>query len=249
MPGGRQHATIGVAPAAPIVGRLVRAGAAVATAAGACLLLWVGLVWLWQDPFTALYTDFQQHRLEVQYRERRAGYHAFEPSVGGSAVIGAEARRYRVSSRRGEAMGVIRIPRLGLDAVVVEGTDHRSLMGGPGFYAGDSLPGEGQLVYIAGHRTTYSAPFSHIERLRRGDRVTIEMPYGSFVYVITGHRIVPASDLAVLRTHGHEQLILQACHPRFSASHRYLAYARLRSVRTNGRTLSAAERAPEAGPT
>jgi sortase A len=249
MPGSRQHAAIGAAAAAPIVGRLVRAGAAVTAAAGACLLLWVALVWLWQDPFTALYTGVQQHRLEHEYRERKAGFHPLEPAVGGSVAVAAEARRYRLSSRRGEAMGVIRIPRLGLDAVVVEGADHRSLMGGPGFYAGDFLPGEGQLVYIAGHRTTYSAPFSRIERLRRGDRVTIELPYGSFVYVITGHRIVPASDLAVLRSHGHEQLILQACHPRFSATHRYLAYARLRWIKTSGRALSAAEAAAGGGRT
>ena len=56
--------------------------------------------------------------------------------------------------------------------------------------------------------------------------MTIELPYATFVYGITGHTIVPADDLAVLRSHGREQLALQACHPRFFASQRYIAYAR-----------------------
>jgi sortase A len=87
------------------------------------------------------------------------------------------------------------------------------------------MPGQGQLIYIAGHRTTYLAPFSHIDSLRSGDRVTLEMPYATFVYRIVRHQIVPSDDLAVLRSHGHEVVILQACHPRFFATHRYLAYA------------------------
>ena len=87
------------------------------------------------------------------------------------------------------------------------------------------MPGEGQLVYIAGHRTTFLAPFSHIERLRRGDRVKLQLPYATFVYRISGHRIVAADDLSVLRSPRHELLALQACHPRFFADHRYIAYA------------------------
>src|SRR5207247_497562 len=87
------------------------------------------------------------------------------------------------------------------------------------------MPGEGRLVYIAGHRTTFLAPFSHIERLKKGDSVRLEMPYATFVYRVSGHRIVRADDLSVLRSPRHELLELQACHPRFFASHRYIAYA------------------------
>src|SRR4029077_6159652 len=96
---------------------------------------------------------------------------------------------------------------------------------GPGFYAGDFLPGEDRLVYIAGHRTTYSAPFAGISLLRRGDVITVRMPYGEFHYRVTGHRIVLASAVEVLRSTRRERLILQSCHPRFSATHRYLVYA------------------------
>ena len=80
-------------------------------------------------------------------------------------------------------------------------------------------------MYIAGHRTTFLAPFSHIERLKKGDSVRLEMPYATFVYRISGHRIVRADDLSVLRSPRHELLELQACHPRFFATHRYIAYA------------------------
>ena len=96
------------------------------------------------------------------------------------------------------------------------------------------LPGEGRLVYIAGHRTTYLAPFSHIDAIHRGDYIRLEMPYATFTYRATGHRIVPADDLNVLRSPDHELLELQACHPRFFATHRYIVYAKLVSVRPRG---------------
>ena len=64
------------------------------------------------------------------------------------------------------------------------------------------MPGEGELIYIAGHRTTYGAPLAHIDRLRKGDAVTLEVPYGKFVYRVTGHVIVPANDVARLQVDG-----------------------------------------------
>ena len=92
------------------------------------------------------------------------------------------------------------------------------------------MPGEGRLVYVAGHRTTYGAPFSNIDRLEPGDRISVELPYGKVEYKVTNHRIVDANDLTVLETGGREELVLQACHPRFFASQRYLVYARPTSV-------------------
>ena len=95
--------------------------------------------------------------------------------------------------------------------IFVNGTDHESLKKGPGRDLRTFMPGQGQLVYIAGHRTTYLAPFSHIDSLRAGDRVTLEVPYATFVYRIVRHRIVPSDDLSVLKSHRHEVVILQAC--------------------------------------
>ena len=196
---------------------------------GVGTLVWAVVVWRWQDPFTALYTKFQQHRLASQYDRLVAGYHA--PRLQSASVasvrrtIAEEARRFRLATHEGQAIGRIVVPRLHLNMVFVDGIDHASLEKGPGRDLRSYMPGEGRLVYIAGHRTTYLAPFSHIERLRRGDSVTLRMPYATFVYRISGHRIVAADDLSVLRSPGHELLDLQACHPRFFATHRYIAYA------------------------
>jgi sortase A len=147
-----------------------------------------------------------------------------------------EAKRYRAQSREGEAIGRIKIPRMHLNMIVVDGTDHDTLKKGPGRDLRTFMPGENRLVYIAGHRTTYLAPFSHIDQLRKGDKVTLEVPYATFVYAITGHRVVPADDLSVLRSPRHELLELQACHPRFFATHRYIAYALLARVEPRGGT-------------
>jgi sortase A len=207
-------------------------------ASGVFLLLWSGVVWRWQDPFTAFYTLYQQHRLAADFD---AAFAAYAPPVDRGAsvveerrIVAREARRYRLQLDVGDPLGRLRVPRLGLSIVVVVGTDHDSLTRGPGWYTGSFLPGEGELIYIAGHRTTYLAPFARIPTLRRGDRVTFELPYGTFVYSITRHVVVPASDVGRLRSHGREVLALQACHPRFFATHRYIAYARPVLVRPRG---------------
>jgi sortase A len=205
--------------------------------AGALTLVWALLVWQWQDPFTGLYTKWKQRQLASQYDKRTR---TFEPTISGDTQaaerksIAREAKRYRKSSRRGEVIGRLRVPRMGVNMLLVNGTDHDTLKKGPGRDERTFMPGENRLVYIAGHRTTYLAPFSHIDRLRSGDRVTIQVPYGNFIYAVTRHRIVKSTDLSVLRSPRHEVVELQACHPRFFASHRYIAYAKLLRVEPRG---------------
>jgi sortase A len=217
--------------------RRVRILGTVLTVAGALTLVWAVVVWQWQDPFTALYTMWKQHQLTGQY-ERRA--RDFAGSISGTSLvaerrsIAREAKNYRLASKRGDAIGRLRIPRMGLNMIFVNGTDHDTLKKGPGRDLRTFMPGQDRLVYIAGHRTTYLAPFSHIDSLRPGDRITLEVPYGTFIYTVTKHRIVVATDLSVLRSPDHELLELQACHPRFFASHRYIAYARLIRVEPHG---------------
>ncbi|HXZ57227.1 MAG TPA: sortase [Gaiellaceae bacterium] len=207
--------------------------------AGLLMLAWVVVVWRWQDPFTALYTHWKQHQLAHSYEHRFAAY-APRPVTRSESVaakmdaIKREARRYRLDSHRGQAIGRIRVPRLGLKMILVNGTDDSTLRKGPGRDLRTYMPGEGQLVYIAGHRTTYLAPFAHIDKIRMGDSVTLELPYGTFRYTVFRRRIVGADDLAVLHSHGREVVVLQACHPRFFASHRYLVYARLAEVQPRG---------------
>ena len=198
-------------------------------AVGLAALAWALVVWRWQDPFTALYTKFEQRQLAHAYDRFVAHYHPPQLQRASLAAvqraITQEARQYRLATRRGEAIGRIVVPRLGLNMVFVNGTDEGSLRKGPGRDLRSFMPGQGRLVYIAGHRTTFLAPFSHIERLKKGDSVRLEMPYATFVYRISGERIVRADDLSVLRSPRHELVELQACHPRFFASHRYIAYA------------------------
>jgi sortase A len=207
--------------------------------AGALTLVWAFLVWQWQDPFTALYTKWKQRELSSQYDKLDRSYAGEISHKSLSAErrsVALAAKRYRLSAKRGQAIGRLRIPRMGVNMIFVNGTDHDTLKKGPGRDGRTFMPGENRLVYIAGHRTTYLAPFSDINALRSGDRVTIEVPYGAFIYSVTRHRIVKATDLSVLRSPRHELLELQACHPRFFASHRYIAYARLARVEPRGGT-------------
>jgi sortase A len=219
--------------------------------AGVGTLGWAVLVWQWQDPFTAAYTTYEQHQLKSRYHRLYAAYKPVSsvpaanrpayrhlkgrdetgPSLAAQKhQILVDARAYRAKLREGDPLGRLKVPRLGLNIIAVNGTEAGSLEKGPGRYSGplsSYVPGEGQLIYVAGHRTTYLAPFSRIDRLRPGDTISFELPYATFHYVVTGHVIVPADDFAVLHSHNREILALQACHPRFFATHRYIAYAKL----------------------
>jgi sortase A len=221
--------------------------------AGVAALVWAFVVWRWQDPFTGLYTRYEQHRLASQFDERMQAFAPPASSGGKSLVVNRQqlariARRYRHDVGRGDAIGRIEIPRIGVHMVLVNGTDHDSLTKGPGRDLRTYMPGESELVYVAGHRTTYLAPFSHIDAIRPGDRLTVQMPYATFVYRVTGHVIVASTDLDRLRSHHREVLALQACHPRFFASHRYIVYARpVRITMRGGSTVSLAGSALAAG--
>jgi sortase A len=147
-------------------GRLRLVGTILALA-GALALVWGVVVWQWQDPFTAIYTKWKQHELAKQYARRATAFHVrTAPGVSLAAFrrsLAAEGRRYRLQTRRGEAIGRIIVPRMSLNMIVVNGTDHASLTKGPGRDMRTFMPGENRLIYIAGHRTTYLAPFSHID--------------------------------------------------------------------------------------
>jgi len=199
---------------------------------GLGVLAWSATVYLWKDPFTTAYTAYEQRRLETKLDQQ---FEQWSPSPkpvrdGVSrppkADVRREARRYRLASEEGDAVARLEIPRLDLDAVVVNGTSSGDLRRGPGRHLETSMPGERGLVYVAGHRTTYGAPFSDIDKLRPGDSIFLELPYASLEYKVMSHRVVDDNDLSVLQSGGREELVLQACHPRFFASDRYLVYAR-----------------------
>ena len=212
--------------------RVVRALGTLLIVGGLATLAWALVVWRWEDPVTSLYTTYEQRGLSSGLDERFDLYERrTEPTPFDPDDLAADARRYRQQTEIGDGFGRIEVPRLGLRMVLVYGTDTEPLKRGPGLDPRTSFPGQGRLVYVAGHRTTYGAPFSKIDELRRGDLVRVEMPYATFTYTVTGSRIVRADDLSVLRSKNYEQIALQACHPRFFASHRWITYARLAEVK------------------
>ena len=188
---------------------------------GLLTLVWALVVWQWQDPFTATSTHWKQRRLSQKLSSEFASYHPpFHVKTADLAAervqIAAEAARFRRDAKPGGAIGRIVIPRVGLNMVLVNGTDHETLKQGPGRDARTFMPGQNRLIYVAGHRTTYL--------------------YATFLYRASAHRVVSATDLSVLHSPRHEVLELQACHPRFFATHRYIVYARLASVVPRGGT-------------
>jgi sortase A len=214
--------------------KLLRALGLTSIVLGLLVLVWAFVVWQWNDPFTGLYTRYEQSKLAKAYAQREKSLESALPVIPARtplsverAKIAREAARYRARSSEGEAIGRIIVPRLGLNMILVNGTAESSLERGPGRDLQTYMPGQGQLVYIAGHRTTFLAPFAHIDQLRVDDSITLSMPYGTFVYRVFAHVIVPADDVARLRSTGHDMVALQACHPRFFASHRYIVYGRL----------------------
>ena len=138
------------------------------------------------------------------------------------------AARLQRGAREGSAVGRILIPRIGASYVLVKGTSSEDLQSGPGIYSETSFPGTAGTTAIAGHRTTYLAPFRHIDALRSGDRIMLYMPYAHFSYTVTGERVVSPTDVsAAISQVGYPRLVLSACTPLFSAEKRLLVYARL----------------------
>ena len=137
----------------------------------------------------------------------------------------------------GDAVGRLRIDRIGLSSVVIEGTNADDLRRGPGHYPATPLPGQRGTVGIAGHRTTYGAPFRRIDKVRRGDEIVVTMPYGRFTYRAERTRIVKPTDVWVTQRVSYDRLILSACHPLYSAAERIVVFARL--VRSEPRGAAA----------
>jgi sortase A len=199
------------------------------------VLVEAGVTLLWQEPFSYVYAKYEQGRLDNRLSEIEAQYKrnaVRERSlVGGprkpQPSLAKRASQFAKSTKSGEPLGRIRIPAIGLDSVVVEDTNAASLEKGPAHYESTPLPGQKGTVGIAGHRTTYLAPFRDLDDLDRGDTVVIQMPYGIFRYRVEGSSIVAPDDVQVLDPVGHNRLTMTACHPLYSASERIAVFARL----------------------
>ena len=145
--------------------------------------------------------------------------------------LGSAARALARRSEPGDPLGRLRVPAIGLSTVVVEGTGGTELRSGPGHYPGTVLPGRRGTVAIAGHRTTYGAPFRDVDDLDPGDRIELAMPYGRFTYRVERTRVVPPTAVDVVRRVAYDRLVLTACHPLYSADERIVVFARLEAFR------------------
>ena len=127
----------------------------------------------------------------------------------------------------GKAVGILVIKKINLDKVIVQGTSTDDLRQGPGHYVGTPLPGEAGNAAIAGHRTTYGAPFYDLDKLVAGDLINVTTVQGSFVYSVTTSQVVSPSDESVISVTTSPQLTLTTCNPRFSNTTRLVVHAKL----------------------
>jgi sortase A len=186
---------------------VLRFVASVLIVSGTLLIADAGVTLAWQEPISLLLSEREQDRLERKLRD-------------------PPRRVLERRPLRGDAIARIELPTIDKSAYVVEGTDTSSLRKGPGHYPDTPLPGEPGTVAIAGHRTTYGAPFRHVDDLRSGAPIEVEMPDGTFVYRVERTRIVEPDDTWVKRRVAHDRLVLSACHPLHSAAKRIVVFAR-----------------------
>jgi sortase A len=219
-------------PAPPRRRRRVRRLVLLAGLTAGVALLTDGLLTVfWQEPLTALQQSRSQSALRGELPRLRQTLAAEVPAT---TRLTPTSRMYRQALKllharpAGSALGTLDIPRIGLKTVVVESTGHDALTKGPGHYKGTVLPGIDGTVGLAGHRTTYGAPFRHVDQLRTGSDIVLKMPYGEYTYRVFGKRITSASDASALVSRaGQQRLVLTACHPLYSAAQRIVISARL----------------------
>jgi sortase A len=202
--------------------------------AGALALADGAVTLLWQEPISALIGRLRQDHLKGELKQVEAA----KPSASEAQALGAiTGERNRIAflaaqlqreAKNGAPIGRIVMPSIGASFVMVDGTDTADLESGPGFYTATTFPGIEGTTLIAGHRTTYLAPFRHIDSLRAGEQIQLQMPYARFTYTVVGHRVVqPENVKAATAEVGYSRLVLSACTPLFSAAKRLLVYARL----------------------
>ncbi len=218
--------------------------------AGLLMLADVAATLLWQEPVTAVVALLRRSGIDRRY----LSYATMPLSAAQQASLTrytgtAERIAYLASAEQrsvpdGAAVGRLVITKLGVDYEVVQGTSASDLQLGPAHYRSTPLPGLGGTVAIAGHRTTYLAPFRNLNELAPGDRLRLLMPYGTFVYSVQRQQIVPPNAWWITRSVGYPRLVLSACNPLYSANQRIAVFARLIAVKParvalNGRPTNA----------
>lgn len=221
----------------PPMRRLARIASVALITAGVVILADVAVTLLWKEPLSAVYAEVRQNQAADELNSLSDEFlHSPEVTDLGASRAATTRRADRLAGlfakrlEDGKPIGRILIPSIDADYVVVQGTEEADLKLGPGHYPDTALPGQGRTVAIAGHRTTYGAPFNRIDSIDVGDPITLEMPYGRFTYKVTRTRIVDPDQVGIVRDVGHDRLVLTSCHPLYSAAQRYAVIADLQRI-------------------
>jgi sortase A len=193
--------------------------------AGVLILLFVAYQ-LWG---TGIREAQAQSELETEFEERigadlRAADEVTTTTApGGTTEPGAPPP----APAEGDAIAHLRIPAIGVDKIVVSGVQVADLKRGPGHYPDSPLPGQPGNAAIAGHRTTYGAPFNRLDELEQGDEILVTTVQGAFRYEVRETLVVNPDQVEVLDDYGDDRLTLTACHPKYSARQRIVVVAAL----------------------
>jgi sortase A len=192
------------------------------------LLLFFTAYLLWG---TGVYTKQQQNTFEKTL--------ANKPIVADRDVTGDKIPAARPSRppKLGEPLFSLKVPKIGLDTVIVNGVGREELKKGAGLFpqcptGGEECvreakyPGEKGNVAISGHRTTYGAPFFRLNELQKGDTVDFVSGRARYRYKVREQKIVdPVAGFPAVEQHGRDEVTLTTCHPRFSAAQRLIIHA------------------------
>jgi len=221
----------------------LRALSTVLIVSGTLLIADAAATVAWQEPLSALLGRINQNKAAGELRRlEREGATPLERKALAALPdqrrrIAFLARSLKRRAKQGQGVGRIEIPKVGANFVLINGTNTGDLRKGPGLYPQTPFPGAPGTVAIAGHRTTYLAPFRHIDRLKPGDSVVVTMPYARFTYRVERTRIVQPTDLGVLKRVGYDRLVMTACHPLYSAAKRIAVFSRLERTEPRGPLL------------
>ncbi|MGH9234432.1 MAG: class E sortase [Acidimicrobiales bacterium] len=193
--------------------------------AGVLILLFVAYQ-LWG---TGIREAQAQSELETEFEERigadlRAADEVTTTTAPGSTT---EPGAPPPAPAEGDAIAHLRIPAIGVDKIVVSGVQVADLKRGPGHYPDSPLPGQPGNAAIAGHRTTYGAPFNRLDELEQGDEILVTTVQGAFRYEVRETLVVNPDQVEVLDDYGDDRLTLTACHPKYSARQRIVVVAAL----------------------
>jgi len=189
---------------------------------GVLILLFV-VFQLWG---TGVTHDRAQKSLRSEFARQLATPAAAEPAQAAPNAV-APPTTAPAPPVEGKPAGAIVIPKIGLDGIIVEGVGVEDLKKGVGHYPDTRMPGETGNAALAGHRTTYGAPFNRVDELIKGDEITVTTTAGTFRYAVTESRIVTPETVEVLDDTTDNRLTLTTCHPKLSAEKRLIVIAQL----------------------